>query len=197
MNLPKVLFLVEGNTDIRFVTGLSEISDLTMAVPAVAYNSSGLKERVRSSGARLQVAEIPGGRLKFQLLSFLYLLRHARDFDVLLCQEVLRGAFSGTLAGLMTRTPVVTYMGVSPIEYFQCRRERRQIGPITAWLGETVIRFLMTFNGRFATRCLAMGPYLRDVAFALLPSQSSGIVLRRGYGRFLTGHPGGARPVAA
>lgn len=164
MNLPKVLFLVEGNTDIRFVTGLSEISDLTMAVPEVAYDTSGLKQRVRDSGARLQVEEIPGGRLKFQFLSFLYLLRHARDFDVLLCQEVLRGAFSGTLAGLVTKTPVVTYMGVSPIEYFRCRRQRRQIGALKALAGEAVIRFFLAFNGKFASKCLVMGPYLKQVA---------------------------------
>ncbi len=164
MNLPKVLFLVEGNTDIRFVTGLSEISELTMAAPALAYNTSGLKERVRSSGARLQVEEIPGGRLKFQFLSFLYLLRRARDFDVLLCQEVLRGAFSGVLAGLITKTPVVTYMGISPLEYFRCRRERRQIGPFKAFLGEAVIRFFLAFNGRFSSKSLVMGPYLKEVA---------------------------------
>ena len=175
MNLPKVLFLVEGNTDIRFVTGLSEISGLTMAVPKVTYNGSGLKERVRASGARLQVQEIPGGRLGFQLRSFLWLLQHARDFDVLLCQEVLRGAFNGTLVGWLRNTPAVTYMGISPIEYFRCRRERGQIGPLTAWMGEAVIRFLMTFNGRFATRCLAMGPYLRDVALRYCPRSQVGL----------------------
>ncbi len=164
MSVPRVLFLVEGNTDIRFVTGLSEICDLTMAVPAAAYNESGLKERVRSSGARLQVDEIPGGRLKFQLSSLLYAIRRARDCDVILCQEVLRGAFNGTLAGLLTKTPVLTYMGISPIEYFRCRRERRQIGAVKALVGETAMRFLLAFNGRFATKCLVMGPYLKQVA---------------------------------
>ena len=29
-------------------------------------------------------------------------------------------------------------MGISPLEYFRCRRERRQIGPVTSWLGEHV-----------------------------------------------------------
>jgi hypothetical protein len=175
MTVPRVLFLVEGNTDIRFVTGLSEICDLTMAVPANPYNQSGLKQRVESSGARLRVDQIPGSRLKFQFLSFLYALRRARDFDVILCQEVLRGAFSGTFAGLLTRTPVVTYMGISPIEYFRCRRERRQIGPLKAWFGEAVIRSLMTFNGMFATKCLAMGPYLRDIAADYCPHSEVGL----------------------
>ena len=174
-NNPKVLFLVEGNTDVRFVSGLSEICNLTMAVPQVIYRTEGLKQRVESSGARLKIAEIPGRRLRFQWESFLYCLRHAREFDVILCQEVLRGALSGTLAGALTGTPVVTYMGISPVEYFRCRRERRQIGAIRAWIGEAVIRFLMTVNGALATRCLCMGPYLRDVAAHYSPRAEVGL----------------------
>jgi len=162
--LPKVLFLVEGNTDIRFVTGLSEICRLTMVVPEAAFEQSGLSERIQSSGASLHVDRIPGGRARFQLASLLYLLRRAKYFDLILCQEVLRGAFNGTLAGALTRTPVITYMGISPVEYFRCRRERRQIGVLKAWAGESLIRFLMTFNGLFATKCLVMGHYLVDIS---------------------------------
>ena len=71
----RVLFFVEGFTDIRFVVGLSEICDLTMAVPAREYEASGLKQRVAESGARLRVHEIPGGRLAFQARSLPYLWR--------------------------------------------------------------------------------------------------------------------------
>ena len=52
----RVLFFVEGFTDIRFVVGLSEICDLTLAVPARAYRESGLDERLRESGARVDGA---------------------------------------------------------------------------------------------------------------------------------------------
>jgi glycosyltransferase involved in cell wall biosynthesis len=175
MNTPKVLFLVEGNTDIRFVSGLSEICNLTMAVPKVIYDRADLKKRVEASAARVKVDRIPGGRLRFQFSSFLYLLRHAREYDVILCQEVLRGAFSGTLAGALTNTPVITYMGISPVEYFRCRRERGQIGPLKAWIGETFIRFLMTVNGRLATKSLCMGPYLRDVGAHYCPRSEVGL----------------------
>jgi glycosyltransferase involved in cell wall biosynthesis len=173
--IPKVLFFVEGYTDIRFVTGLSEICDLTMAVPGRTYQQSGLADRVKASGASLQVDVIRGGRLRFQIASLFYLLKHAREFDLILCQEFLRGAFNGTLVGALTNTPVITYMGIAPLEYFRCRRERRQIGPLKAWLGESVIRFLMTVNGKLATRCLAMGPYLRDVAAEYCPRSSVGL----------------------
>ena len=111
----------------------------------------------------------------FQFASLFYLLSHSREFDVILSQEVLRGSFNGTLVGWLTNTPVITYMGVSPVEYFRCRRERNQIGILQAWIGEAAIRFLMTFNGRLATKCLAMGPYLRDVAAHYCPRTEIGL----------------------
>jgi glycosyltransferase involved in cell wall biosynthesis len=161
---PRVLFFVEGYTDIRFVVGLSEICDLTMAVPARAYGESGLKARVAASGARLHVHEIAGGRAAFQLRSLAYLWRAVPGFDVVLAQEMLRGALNATVVGAMRGVPVVTTLALPPVEYFRCRRERRQIGAFGAWAGESVIRALMTVNGRLATRCLALGPYLQDIA---------------------------------
>lgn len=159
----KVLFFVEGNTDIRFVVGLSELSELTMMVPAGPYAESGLKERVAKSGARVEVEEIPGGRLTFQARSLERLWRRARGFDVILAQEVLRGALNANLVGRALGIPVVTYMGISPLEYFRCRRERGQIGLPKSLAGEALIRTLMAVNGRLATRCLAMGPYLVEL----------------------------------
>jgi glycosyltransferase involved in cell wall biosynthesis len=160
----RVLFFVEGFTDIRFVVGLSEICELTLAVPLWAYRSSGLGQRIAESGAQLTVHAIAGGRLAFQARSFGFLLRHARDFDVILAQEVLRGALNANVAGLLRRVPVVTSMAIAPAEYFRCRRERGQIRWPTWLLGDVVIRALMTINGRLAARCLALGPYLEDIA---------------------------------
>lgn len=171
----RVLFFVEGFTDIRFVVGLSKICELTLAVPARTFTASGLKERIAQSGARVTVDEIPGGRLGFQARSLGYLWRRARDFDEILAQEVLRGAFNANVVGWCRGVPVVTYMGIAPVEYFRCRRERKLIGPVKAWLGETVIRTLMTVNGKLAARCLAMGPYLRDVAAQYCPRSQVGL----------------------
>jgi glycosyltransferase involved in cell wall biosynthesis len=160
----RVLFFVEGHTDIRFVVGLSEICDLTMAVPARAFEESGLKARVDASGARLVVHEIAGGRASFQIRSLAYLWKAVPEFDVVLAQEMLRGSLNATVVGALRGVPVVTTMALPPIEYFRCRRERRRIGVLTAWAGEAVIRTLLTVNGRLATRCLALGPYLQDIA---------------------------------
>lgn len=160
----RVLYSVEGFTDIRFVAGLSRIVDLTMLVAARPFAEGGLKERVARAGLDLRVVEVPGGRLRYQLASLGPLWRLAGETDVLLAQEVLRGALNANVVGALRGVPVVTYMGVAPLEYFLCRRERRQIGAVKALVGSTVIRALMTVNGRLARRCLAMGPYLRDVA---------------------------------
>jgi glycosyltransferase involved in cell wall biosynthesis len=172
---PRVLFLVEGFTDIRFVVGLSQISDLTMVVPSRAYRQSNLMDRVAESGARLRVVEIPGGRLRFQIQSLGVLAQLAGECDLVLTQELLRGALNANVIGRVRRRPVVAYMGVSPLEYFRCRRERRQIGAIKSWLGAAVIRGLVTMNGRLSTRCLAMGPYLRDVASKWSPRVEIGL----------------------
>ena len=171
----KVLFFVEGFTDIRFVIGLSEICDLTMAVAARPYADGGLKQRVAESGIRIAVHEIPGGRLAFQLRSLRYLLRHARDCDVILAQEVLRGALSANVAGALRRVPVVTFTALAPVEYFRCRRERGQIGAATAVAGEVAIRALMRLNGLMATRCVALGEYLRGVASRYCPRCDVGL----------------------
>jgi glycosyltransferase involved in cell wall biosynthesis len=171
----RVLFFVEGFTDIRFVVGLSQISDLTMVVPSQAYRQSHLIDRVAESHATLRVVEIPGGRLRFQLESMRVLRRLVDECDLILVQELLRGALNANIVGRLRRTPVVAYMGISPLEYFRCRRERGQIGAITALLGSAAIRGLVAVNGRLSTRCLGMGPYLRDVAARWCPRSEIGL----------------------
>jgi glycosyltransferase involved in cell wall biosynthesis len=162
----KVLYFCEGFTDIRFVVGLSEICDLTMAVPAWEFQASGLADRIAHSGASLAVDVIEGRRPAFQARSFVYLLRNMRKHDVVLSQEMVRGSLNSTVAGALMGVPVVTYLGVAPVEYYRCRRERRQIGPLKAMAGEAFIRCAMNVSGRWATTALGMGPYLRDIAAA-------------------------------
>jgi len=160
----RVMYFCEGFTDIRFVVGLSGITELTFVTPAREYRISGLADRIAASGASVKVVEIPGGRPAFQLRSFGYLLRNIAHYDVVLSQEMVRGSLSATIAGRLRGVPVVTYMGVAPLEYFMCRRERGQIGIVKAWAGGAFIRSAMTVNGALATAALGMGPYLRDMA---------------------------------
>ena len=131
----KVLYFCEGFTDIRFVVGLSEICDLTMATPAWEFHSSGLADRIALSGARVEVHGFTGRRPAFQARSLVYLLKNIRKYDVVLSQEMVRGSLNATIAGKILGVPVVTYMGVAPLEYFRCRRERGQIGPVKAAAG--------------------------------------------------------------
>jgi glycosyltransferase involved in cell wall biosynthesis len=160
----RVLYFCEGFTDIRFVVGLSEICDLTMAVPAREFRVSGLADRIAESGASLAVDAINGRRPMFQVKSLFYLLRNMRKYDVVLSQEMVRGSLNATIAGALVGVPVVTYLAVAPIEYYRCRRERRQIGAVKAAAGEAFIRFAMTVSGRLATTAVGLGPYLKDIA---------------------------------
>src|SRR4029079_3423993 len=91
------------------------------------------------------------------------LWRHAREFDAIVSQEVLRGSVNATLVGRLRGVPVITYMAIAPVKNFRCRRRRGQIGWAKALLGEAAIRGMMTFNGRLATRAAALGPYLPGI----------------------------------
>lgn len=161
---PRVLFFVEGFTDIRFVVGLNEIAELTLCVPQNAFHVSGLRERIAAAGIAPTIEEIPGGRAAFQFRSAAWLWRHARRFDVVLSQEMLRGSLNATIIGSLKRVPVVTTLMIAPVEYFRCRRERRQIGGAATWVGVSSIRLMLTINGRLSTRCVALGDYLCDIA---------------------------------
>jgi len=170
-----VLFVVEGFTDIRFVSGLSEICLLTMLVPAREFRSSGLADRIRERDLAVDIVEIPGNRSAFQLRSLRWLWANARRFDLILAQEVLRGALNANLAGAIRDVPVITYMGIAPLEYFRCRYERRQISWPKAVLGEGVIGSLLRINGLLTARCLAMGPYLKTIALRYCPRSDVGL----------------------
>lgn len=162
--LPRVLFLVEGFTDIRFVAGLSAICTLTMITPSAHYRQSSLLERVRAMSLAVKVVEIEGGRAAFQLRSLRWSLRHVRRFDLILAQELTRGALNANLAGKLCGVPVFAYLCTSPIEYFRCRRERGQIGLLKTMLGALSIRLLMRLNARLASSTIALGVYLEQLA---------------------------------
>lgn len=161
---PRVLFLVEGFTDIRFVAGLSEICALTLLTSSTHYRQSGLCERVRAMRLPVEVVEIEGGRAAFQLRSLRWTLRHVRRFDLILAQELTRGALSANLGGMMRGVPVLAYLCTSPVEYFRCRRERGQIGRLKTIAGVTAILLLMRLNGRLASATIALGVYLEQLA---------------------------------
>lgn len=172
----KVLLLLEGSTDIRFVAGLSRICDLTVAAPMENSRRTGLLQRMKEDKVAARFAGIlDSNRWGYQVDCLKYLWRNAPDFDVILAQEVLRGALNACLVGAIRRVPVVTYAGISPLEYFRCRWERREIGWLRATAGLMLIRLLMILNGRLATRCLAMGPYLQRVAARYCPRTQLGL----------------------
>ena len=165
----KVLYFCEGYTDIRFVVGLSEICDLTMAIPATHLKESGLDARLADSGARVRVETIKGGRLAFQWRSMAYLARTLRSFDVVLSQEMGRGSLNATVLGSVMRVPIVCYLGTSPVEYFHCRRTRGQVGPLRAWASEAFLAAAMRATGAMSSAVLTTGPYLEQMAAPLAP----------------------------
>jgi glycosyltransferase involved in cell wall biosynthesis len=160
----KLLFVVEGFTDIRFVTGLCGIADLTLLTPEREFRSSGLRERIQEQGARLEIVQIPGGRLEYQWGSLRYLWENIRRFDVVLAQEMLRGAANACLAGRRWGVPVATFTALPPLEYFACRRVRGENSLLRHWAGSALIRFLLHLSGGLNNETIALGEYLKDNA---------------------------------
>ncbi len=165
----KVLYVCEGYTDIRFVVGLSELCDLTMAIPERQLRESGLAERLAERRARVHVDAIKGGRIAFQWRSLVYLFTKLRSFDVVLSQEMGRGSLNATMLGKALRVPVVCYLGTSPVEYFRCRRMRGQVGPLRGWASETCLAAAMRVTGALSSAVVTTGPYLKEMATRLAP----------------------------
>lgn len=160
----RVLYFCEGFTDIRFVVGLADICELTMVAPAWELQVSGLAERIAHSGASLALDAIEGRRPAFQAKSLLYLLQNIRKYDVVLSEGMVRGSLNSTVVGRLMRVPVITYLSISPVEYWRCRRERNLIGWPKAFAGEAFIRACMSVSGRLATTALGLGVFLKEVA---------------------------------
>src|SRR5688572_11689325 len=156
----KLLFVVEGNTDIRFVDGLARRCDLTLLVPETHYRQSGLADRVNELRVKPSVMAIPGGRLLFQWRSFRWLWSHAGRYNIILAQEILRGAFNATLVGRLRGVPVACLVCLPHLEYFAKKRERGLIGEAGWQLGRAVISSLSWINGKLARRVFALGDHL-------------------------------------
>jgi glycosyltransferase involved in cell wall biosynthesis len=160
----RVLYFCEGYTDIRFVVGLSEMCDLTMAIPEQQFRDSGLADRLLERRARVHVDAIKGGRVAFQWRSLVYLFSTIRSFDVVLSQEMGRGSLNATVLGKALGVPVVCYLGTSPVEYFRCRRVRGQVGTLRGWASETFLESAMRVTGALSSAVVTTGPYLKDMA---------------------------------
>jgi glycosyltransferase involved in cell wall biosynthesis len=75
-----------------------------------------------------------------------------------------RGSLSATAVGKALGTPVVLYLGTSPVEYFHCRRIRGQVGPFRAWASEAFLAAAMKVTGALSSAVVTTGPYLRAMA---------------------------------
>lgn len=160
----KMLFVLEGNTDIRFISGLCDYFDVSLMGPATYLNDSGgLKDRMKDLGLNVPVIELSGGRLVYQFKSFIELLKIAKNYDFLFSQENLRGTFSAGLASSVTGVPLYSHSGMPPRQYFRCRYKRGQISWPNYFLGDSLIRFFLWANSWLCDFWFALGPYLYEV----------------------------------
>ncbi len=160
----KMLLVLEGNTDIRFVNGLCERFDVTILGPKSNLQvTGGLLDRIKERGLKVDVIEIEGGRLKYQVAAFFQLLKVASLFDFIFSQENLRGTLNAGIVGRLKGVPVFSHSGMPPREYYRCRYQRKQISWFRYVVGDFVIHLLLRMNSLFCHYWFALGPYLMEV----------------------------------
>lgn len=164
MQNKKVLLFLEGNTDIRYIIGLAECSNLEIAIPKSIYEKvGGLKARIEELNLKIKVHPIDAGRVFFQLKSLIFLCKNIRRFDVILSQENLRGTLNANIAGLIFNKPVYSFTCFPPVEYYRCRYIRSQINYLHYLFGVSVIKVLLFINGRLTKSWIVLGPYLESL----------------------------------
>ncbi|MFA6236626.1 MAG: glycosyltransferase family 4 protein [Bacteriovorax sp.] len=164
MQKKNVLLFLEGNTDIRYIRGLAENSNLEIAIPKEIYEKNGgLKNRIKNLDSDIKVHTISAGRILFQLKSFMFLFKNIRRFDLVFSQENLRGTLNANMAGLIFNRPVYSFTCFPAVEYYACRLKRQQIGYLKYLVGVSVIRLLLFLNSKLTKSWIILGPYLESL----------------------------------
>lgn len=163
----------------RWVTNLPEWARMTIITPASNHGNTPPTSTdhvriitFRYAPRRLQrLAHRPGGIPEalnshpwlflllpiFLFSMFLTCVRHGRNFDVFHANWSINGVIVG-LAGILTRTPVITSLRGSDVNL--CRSSR-------------MYRFLLRLCLRLSKRTVVVSPSLRETVKSLLPTSSS------------------------
>lgn len=164
MQKKNVLLFLEGNTDIRYVRGLAESSNLEIAIPKTIFEKvGGLKNRINDLGLEIRVNQLGGGRFFFQFKSFIFLVKNIRRFDLILSQENLRGTLNANIVGLIFNKPVYSFTCFPPVEYYRCRYKRKQVSYVHYLVGVGIIKSLLYINGKLSSSWIILGPFLESL----------------------------------
>lgn len=140
---PRVCYVFDSLSDVRFVDGFAEMFDLTVVYPR---GSGGFTNEPK--GAFVKVV-LPGGRVGFPYRVARWLAANKNSYDVVFVLGDTTAALGANLAGLVTSKPVVQIEGKQTEEYF--RAKAGSMNPVRFWASLALLRVILWANGRMAT----------------------------------------------
>ena len=162
---PRVLFVVETNTDVRFVEGLAEKFDLKVI-------GRGIEGRVQISqtpALEVDVEAGPAGRLSFARYVWSYLREKRDDYQFVIVHEYGAAALAANVASAQTGVPVAMLVGKPAEEYYRCRKQAEMAEYPFRPHEIAAISLLARLNGTVGRRYVVVSNYLGGIAKRMNP----------------------------
>lgn len=140
---PRVAYVFDSLSDVRFVDGFSELFDLTVVYPR---GSGGVTNAPRG---RFAQAVLAGKRVGFPFRVVKWLINHRDSYEAVLVLGDTTAALGANIAGIFTNRPVVQIEGKQTVEYFMTKKPAG-LG-LKFWAQLLVLRALLWINGKLAT----------------------------------------------
>ena len=156
MALPDLCFIFETGTDVRFIEGLAEKSNLTLLARQ-------LKDGVMISQPLTMPIETivgPTSRSEFALFVWKYLKQ--KRFDYVIVQGYGLSAVAANLASRFTGTPTAMQVG-SPVEaYYYCRKAYPLPNKPFRWYEMSSLQAIARINAAIGQEYIVVSQYLAD-----------------------------------
>ncbi len=157
----RIAYVSDGMTDIRMLELFARSHDVTFVHPRR------LGERAANfwppeEGLSVDRVALGGGRLGFVVNVALWLWRHRRDVDLVVCIDALTAALGANASRRIGGPPVVLQLGRPTVEYVRCQRGRR---PAWRYYPRLVLaKWLTAWNERLADGIGGVSDYVADQA---------------------------------
>lgn len=162
---PRVLFVVETNTDVRFVEGLAETFDLKV----IGRGVEGTVQISQTPALQVDVEAGPAGRLSFARYVWSYLREKREDYQFVIVHEYGAAALAANVAGAQAGVPVAMLVGKPAEEYYRCRK-RAEMDDYPFRAHElAAISLLARLNGMVGRHYVVVSNYLGGIAKRMNP----------------------------
>ena len=172
MMRPRLLFVVETNTDVRFVEGLSESFDLTV----LGRNINGSVQISQKPSCPVNVLMGPASRLSFARFVWQFIRQKGRGYQFILVHEYGAAALATNLASIQVKVPVAMLVGKPAGSYYLCRQKAKMIEYPFRWYEQAAIQAFARANAMVGRHYIVVSEYLGGVVRDLAPSSRIDVI---------------------